>query len=76
MFGLSSLYVKLIGGAVAALMLLGLILGLKHYKHWPTAGVKASRSSARRRAPLRAIRSSSAAKFRSKFNSWAKRSAR
>jgi hypothetical protein len=33
MFGLSSLYVKLIGGAVAALMLLGLILGLKHYKH-------------------------------------------
>lgn len=33
MFGLSSLYVKLIGGAVAALMLLSLILGLKHYKH-------------------------------------------
>jgi hypothetical protein len=32
MFGLSSLYVKLIGGAIAALMLLGLILGLKHYK--------------------------------------------
>jgi hypothetical protein len=30
--GLSSLYVKLIGGAVAALLLLGLILGLKHYK--------------------------------------------
>jgi hypothetical protein len=30
---LSGLYVKLIGGAVAALMLLGLVLGLKHYKH-------------------------------------------
>jgi hypothetical protein len=29
---MSSLYIKLIGGAVAALMLLGLILGLKHYK--------------------------------------------
>lgn len=29
---MSGLYVKLIGGAVAALMLLGLILGLKHYK--------------------------------------------
>jgi hypothetical protein len=33
MFGLSSLYVKLIGGAIAALVLLGLILGLTHYKH-------------------------------------------
>jgi hypothetical protein len=33
MFGLSSLYVKLIGGAIAALVVLGLILGLKHYKH-------------------------------------------
>jgi hypothetical protein len=30
MFGIS--YVKLIGGAVAALLLLGLIFGLKHYK--------------------------------------------
>jgi hypothetical protein len=27
-----SLYVKLIGGAVAALFVLGLVLGLKHYK--------------------------------------------
>jgi hypothetical protein len=33
MFGLSSLYVKLIGGAIAALVLLGLVLGLRHYKH-------------------------------------------
>jgi hypothetical protein len=32
MFGLSSLYIKLIGGVVAALLLLGLVLGLKHYK--------------------------------------------
>lgn len=33
MLGLSSLYVKLIGGAIVALALLGLFLGLKHYKH-------------------------------------------
>lgn len=32
MFGLSSLYVKLIGGVVAALAVLGLVLGLRHYK--------------------------------------------
>lgn len=32
MFGLSSLYVKLIGGALAALVVLGLFFGLKHYK--------------------------------------------
>jgi hypothetical protein len=32
MFGLSSLYVKLIGGLLAALVVLGLVLGLRHYK--------------------------------------------
>jgi hypothetical protein len=33
MFGFSSLSLKVAGGVIAALMLLGLILGLKHYKH-------------------------------------------
>lgn len=33
MFGLSSLYVKLLGGLAVALMVLSLFLGLRHYKH-------------------------------------------
>lgn len=33
MFGLSSLYTKLLGGLAAALIVLGLVLGLRHYRN-------------------------------------------